>query len=531
VSRKTILTWLVLSTTLLAPLQESVQEPPPDPITVEELQRLIDATGGWWVAGETNVSRLSPDEQQYRLGLASDAFDRAFLSQLPTSTAPAATFSLPSSVDWRDHNGDWTTPIRDQSNCGSCVAFGTLGAVESRLEIYHDDPNENPDLSEQHLFFCGGGDCESGWYPSAAMSFTRDTGVVDELCDPYDANDHTCSPCTNWQSRVTKIHCWYYVGGRDDVKHYLANYGPVEATMAVYRDFDYYVGGVYRHTWGDLRGYHAITLVGYDDSEGYWIAKNSWGDDWGEDGWFRAAYGDVIYDSAYTPVFDQAPPGGASNVRPDGWSGLYTNGITPSFRWDSATDDAGGCGIQGYYVAVDDWTPEGAGGNDWWAGSITYFTVPDTLAEGEHIFAVTAVDMGGNPNPTDTGQPGDAPYYTFYVDIVPPQSQVASLPSQSGSTFTVSWSGSDAASGIASYDVWVRDGDSPWQDWQAGLTSTSSTFAGTPGHTYCFRSRARDQAGNVEIWPSSSDDCTTVRDFVSFLPLTTRNYAKSKPAQ
>jgi len=486
---------------------------------VQKLEQVIGAAGGGWVAGGTSVSRLFPTERQHPLGLAAGALDPAFLSRLPARAAPVLVASLPASIDWRDHGGDWTTPIRDQSDCGSCVAFATLGAVESRLEIYHNDPNETPDLSEQHLFFCGGGDCEYGWYPSAAMSFTRDIGVVDETCDPYDANDHTCSLCTDWQIRATRIHCWYYVYGRDDVKYYLANYGPVEATMAVYTDFDSYTGGVYYHSEGEYRGGHAITLVGYDDDGGYWIAKNSWGTDWGESGWFRAAYGDVIYDSAYVPVFDEVPPGKASNVRPDSWSGPYTNDTTPSFRWDSATDDADGCGIQGYYVAVDDWTPEGTGGNDWWVGSVIYSTVPHALADGEHIFAVTAVDVGNNPNPTDTDHPSDAPYYTFYVDTSSPQSRVVSLPSESEATFTVSWFGSDATSGIASYDVQVRDGGGLWWDWKTNTADSSATFSGTPGHTYCFRSRARDRAGNVESWFSSPDACTMVRGFALFLPL------------
>jgi subtilisin family serine protease/C1A family cysteine protease len=526
-SRTTIPISLLLLATLLIPLQGGAQAPPSGSITVEELQRLIDAAGGGWVAGETSVSQLSPKEQRYRLGLVPEALDPALLSRMAARATPATATSLPPCIDWRDHNGNWTTPIRDQDRCGSCVAFGTLGAIESRLEIYHDDPNENPDLSEQHLFFCGGGDCENGWYPSAAMNFAQDIGVADEPCDPYDADEHACFPCLDWQDRVTKIHCWYSVSGREDVKSVLVNHGPVEAVMEVYEDFYFYAGGVYRYTEGDYKGGHAVTLVGYDDSGGYWIAKNSWGTGWGESGWFRADYGDVIYDFAYVPVFDQVPPGKARDVRPDGWSGPYTKDTTPSFRWDPADDD--GCGIQGYYVAVDDWTPEGSGGNDWWVGNSTTFTVLSAPPEGEHIFAVTAVDVGDNANPTDTDQPGDAPYYTFYVDTTPPQSQVAPLPPESAASFTVSWSGSDAISGVISYDVQVRDEDSPWQDWKIDATGTSATFPGTPGHTYCFRSRARDQAGNEEAWPSNPDACTTVQmgDLLPgsvHLPLILHNY-------
>ena len=59
----------------------------------------------------------------------------------------------------------------------------------------------------------------------------------------------------------------------------------------VFEDFLYYSQGVYEHVWGASVGYHAVTLVGWDDVEGCWIAKNSWDTSWGEDGWFKIAYG------------------------------------------------------------------------------------------------------------------------------------------------------------------------------------------------------------------------------------------------
>jgi C1A family cysteine protease len=86
------------------------------------------------------------------------------------------------------------------------------------------------------------------------------------------------------------------------MKQALADKGPFEATMTVYTDFFYYSGGIYRYTWGEEEGGHAITIVGYDDNGGYWIAKNSWGISWGEGGWFRIAYGECgIDDYAYIP--------------------------------------------------------------------------------------------------------------------------------------------------------------------------------------------------------------------------------------
>jgi hypothetical protein len=71
---------------------------------------------------------------------------------------------------------------------------------------------------------------------------------------------------------------------------------------------------------------------------------------------------------------------------------------------------------------------------------------------------------------------------------------------------TVSWTGTDTGSGIASYDVDVRDGSSgSWTTWKSGTVETSATYTGSAGHTYYFRVRARDAAGNLEATHTSPD--------------------------
>lgn len=110
----------------------------------------------------------------------------------------------------------------------------------------------------------------------------------------------------------------------------------------------------------------------------------------------------------------------------------------------------------------------------------------------------------------------------------PPRSSVEPLPPESGPSFWVHWSGTDMGGGIAGYDVQVRDGDvdAPWVDWQVNTTLITGQFRGWPGHTYTFRSRARDAAGNVEDWPAGpwEDTFTTVVQLPErlFLPLVLR---------
>ncbi len=220
-----------------------------------------------------------------------------------TSGAPA----YPNAFDWRDNSGDWTTSIKDQEACGSCWAHGSLATMESWIDILKTDPTVDKDLSEQYLLSCSdGGDCE-GWFFDSTMDFLTDTGTVDEACFPYQADDTIpCSDaCDDADCRMWQITDWDWVPlSTWEIQGHLLD-APIVTGMPVYEDFLDYAGGVYEHVWGDLEGYHMVSMVGYNDDERYWICKNSWGTDWGETadfkpftpgagdgGWFRIGYGE-----------------------------------------------------------------------------------------------------------------------------------------------------------------------------------------------------------------------------------------------
>jgi C1A family cysteine protease len=220
--------------------------------------------------------------------------------------------SHPVSVDWRRKDGqDWTTPVRNASTCGACVAFAVIGSMESRLKIAAGDSSLNPDLSEAHLFF-GSCDqcCDGGMSVEPALQYSLHTGITDEACYPYSPRNQPFSPCTGWQTRTTAIATWSGTFNTAAMKQALAKDGPIVATLNLYEDFRSYSGGIYQHTHGEFLSRHAVTLVGYDEAGGYWIGKNSWGTDWGEDrngnpnggGWFRIYFGQAgIDDFAYVP--------------------------------------------------------------------------------------------------------------------------------------------------------------------------------------------------------------------------------------
>jgi C1A family cysteine protease len=210
---------------------------------------------------------------------------------------PVALDAPPSHFDWRNQDGyNWMTPIRDQASCGSCVAFGAVAVLEGQLRIQANNPSWNIDLSEQHLFSCGGGSCTYGWYLSSALNYLQQNGTPDEACSPYRAQSGSAScanSCSDWRSRAYKINSWNWVAVSPSAIQAALLNGPLLAAFDVYTDFFYYGGGVYRHTWGVYEGGHAIAIVGYDQPGQYWIVKNSWGSDWGESGYFNIAFGEA----------------------------------------------------------------------------------------------------------------------------------------------------------------------------------------------------------------------------------------------
>lgn len=100
------------------------------------------------------------------------------------------------------------------------------------------------------------------------------------------------------------------------------------------------------------------------------------------------------------------------------------------------------------------------------------------------------------------------PLWRNTVDVSGPTSSVAALPAQSSPSFAVSWSGSDAGSGIASYDIYASTDGGPFTLWLDNTTATSASFNGVVGKTYGFYSVATDQVGYVEAIPAVADAVT-----------------------
>ncbi|MFC5480580.1 C1 family peptidase [Massilia suwonensis] len=282
-------------------------------ISLKEIEEALSQQHDPWQAGVTSMSALMPDEQRQRLGvkpppgeLTSEQVEQQALQQRDQirASALARGIKAPAAYDLRNVDGaNFITPITDQLDCGSCVAFGTVAAVEGRLRKQRNDPALDVNLSEAHLFFvharARGYNCDTGWWPAEAFEDFKTKGVVDEACYPYDLSKRDGSGlCSDAAQRLTRISGFTTLTGKPaDIKEWLVSRGPVSACFNVYADFFSYRSGIYKHVAGELRGGHCVSIIGYNDNPGYWICKNSWGKSWGDQGFFNIAYGECAIES------------------------------------------------------------------------------------------------------------------------------------------------------------------------------------------------------------------------------------------
>jgi C1A family cysteine protease len=190
------------------------------------------------------------------------------------------------------------TPIRNQGGCGDCWAFAAVGAYEASYLIVNGRAIQG---SEQYLMDCGrvgdqpAGSCNGGLAANAFSHMSR-AGLASRQTVPYIGKERTCTnPATPY-----KTVAWGYVNpnqdfpSREEIKKAICDFGPVASRMGIVsNNFMAYTGGVYRENvqLNDKHDGHAVVLVGWDDSRGAWLLRNSWGTTWGYDGYAWIAYG------------------------------------------------------------------------------------------------------------------------------------------------------------------------------------------------------------------------------------------------
>ena len=202
---------------------------------------------------------------------------------------------------------------KDQGYCGSCYAFGACAAAEGTYNAANNLYDEAcVSFSESYLIWCLGslpqfsssfGGCNGADYSySELTAITTAGGPYAGLPSDSDYPYTTTPPpnCQHWNDPRTVFDAWYRIPCSDieAMKTAIMTYGPIDVAVYAGSAFDAYAGGIYEDRLTSCNATpcsyatanHAVALVGWNDAGGYWILRNSWGSDWGEDGYMRIRY-------------------------------------------------------------------------------------------------------------------------------------------------------------------------------------------------------------------------------------------------
>jgi len=191
------------------------------------------------------------------------------------------------------------SPVKDQKQCGSCVAFSNMALVET---CFKKVTGVFGDYSEQEFVDCGFGQngangCD-GAAPHAYVKWSKDSGMglFHESTYPYKNTEptYTCPtdlPVFNQGAGVTDYY-YTYNGDEETMKALVAQHGAVVTSVNADGPFMNYGGGIFAGCTSSETN-HAVTVVGYGTENGvdFWLIKNSWSDRWGENGYIRLKRG------------------------------------------------------------------------------------------------------------------------------------------------------------------------------------------------------------------------------------------------
>ena len=197
---------------------------------------------------------------------------------------------LPKSVDWVSAGA--VTDVKNQGSCGSCWSFSATGALEG---AYYVKWGVLSSFSEQELVSCDTTDngCDGGWMDNAFEWVQKNGGLAYEADYPYVSGDGTTIPACDrdsvYQDSKVVPKSWVDVR-RKSMTDLMAAVAQQPVSIAIQANqvaFQSYTGGVLTGHCGTNLD-HGTLLVGYGTNDAgidYWKIKNSWGPDWGMDGY------------------------------------------------------------------------------------------------------------------------------------------------------------------------------------------------------------------------------------------------------
>ncbi|XP_066538545.1 cathepsin K [Hoplias malabaricus] len=261
---------------------------------------------------EKNMRLIDAHNQEYELGLHSYELGMNHLGdmtveevaenlmglQVPMDSDPMNMYfpdesleRLPKSIDYRKLG--YVSPVKNQGSCGSCWAFSSVGALEGQLM---KTTGQLVDLSPQNLVDCvKENDGCGGGYMTNAFAYVRDNNGIDsEEAYPYVGQDEQCAYNKSGKAAACRGYKEVQKGSERALTSAVAKVGPVSVGIDAFQPtFQFYKRGVYFDPNCDKENInHAVLAVGYGvtaKGKKYWIVKNSWGEDWGKQGYVLMA--------------------------------------------------------------------------------------------------------------------------------------------------------------------------------------------------------------------------------------------------
>lgn len=212
---------------------------------------------------------------------------------------------MPDSWDWRNVNGkNHLSPIRNQHipvYCGSCWAFASTSALADRMNIKREGAWPLAVLSVQNVIDCGDAGSCNGGDDKFVYSYAFKRGIPQDTCNSYVARNQACNrkhqcftcepsgsckPLYDYSRLVVAEHG--SVKGRLEIKAEIMKRGPVTCAIDATDELDKYKGGVFAQRLSKVNFNHVISVVGWAVVDGVecWIVRNSWGEPWGEGGFY-----------------------------------------------------------------------------------------------------------------------------------------------------------------------------------------------------------------------------------------------------
>mmetsp|Transcript_39012 Transcript_39012/g.51448 ORF Transcript_39012/g.51448 Transcript_39012/m.51448 type:complete len:506 (+) Transcript_39012:29-1546(+) len=206
--------------------------------------------------------------------------------------------NMPETYDWRQFGA--VTEVQDQCHCGAGYAFAVADNVASAWYLARSNHHLEA-LSPQYLASCDyyTYGCMGGWF-AGTFSFIHDMGMFSEELYPFESEAGRASWCkgelvdSNYPSAVITSWTWIPHTSEEELKLHLVKNGPLVVGVSA-KNLEFYESGIDEGLNCDFTEIdHAMLLVGWGmNAEGvsYWIVKNSWGKDWGDEGYWYPEIG------------------------------------------------------------------------------------------------------------------------------------------------------------------------------------------------------------------------------------------------